>query len=726
MNEEIIINVQVDAEKVAAEIGALTQRLEILKGEQKRINEEFKQGQLTSAQYGAQMASVNKQIEETNRSLKSNTALLQAESIETVKASQSLDEQRQALNTLQKAYASLSGEEKKAADAKGGLRDQIKELSESVKEQEKATGDARRNVGNYESALQGLGGGLDAARKKMVALWSNPWAAIIGAIVLVIKQLIDAFKRSEDRMNELKSAFAPLQGIGDMLTRAFDALAKVVGGVLVKAFEGALRAIKTMATALDTVGKWLGKDWGLAAAFEQASERTAELTEAEQNYVKHKRRWVEEEAKLDEQISMARDKAAQKDKYTAEQRVQFLERAIALERQKANEQIKLAQEELRIAELDAARAENDEEANNRLAEARANVTRANTAYYDSVRRLQSQLVAFRAEVLATAVTEEQATEEVAKDDLKATEARERAHKAMQEKILKWTLSDIEMLEEEMRRDLETADLTAEEKIAIEKHYQAEITRIREEAAEQERERQQAETEEKIAEAEKWLGAIDDTMQSIGAIVAAKQNAELQGYENMNAKKKKDLDKRLKAGLISQEEYDKAVEAADEELAEKKYEIELKQAKQAKALGIMSTIINTAMAIMRIWADVPKMDFGASTIALTIAASAIGAAQLAAIAAEPLPQKFATGGIVGGNSYTGDQIPARLNSGEMVLNRESQQRLFDAVSGNGDGSLGFNYEMMAAAMANTPAPVLVYSELREFGQKVITFDEIASV
>lgn len=49
----------------------------------------------------------------------------------------------------------------------------------------------------------------------------------------------------------------------------------------------------------------------------------------------------------------------------------------------------------------------------------------------------------------------------------------------------------------------------------------------------------------------------------------------------------------------------------------------------------------------------------------IMAVAAIASVLAAIASAP---KFATGGIVGGNSYHGDKILARLNSGEMVLNR----------------------------------------------------------
>lgn len=42
--------------------------------------------------------------------------------------------------------------------------------------------------------------------------------------------------------------------------------------------------------------------------------------------------------------------------------------------------------------------------------------------------------------------------------------------------------------------------------------------------------------------------------------------------------------------------------------------------------------------------------------------------------------FANGGIVGGNSYSGDKVVARLNSGEMVLNGNQQRRLFDIANG----------------------------------------------
>lgn len=42
--------------------------------------------------------------------------------------------------------------------------------------------------------------------------------------------------------------------------------------------------------------------------------------------------------------------------------------------------------------------------------------------------------------------------------------------------------------------------------------------------------------------------------------------------------------------------------------------------------------------------------------------------------------FATGGIVGGSSYSGDKIPVRVNSGEMILTARQQARLFAIANG----------------------------------------------
>lgn len=49
-------------------------------------------------------------------------------------------------------------------------------------------------------------------------------------------------------------------------------------------------------------------------------------------------------------------------------------------------------------------------------------------------------------------------------------------------------------------------------------------------------------------------------------------------------------------------------------------------------------------------------------------------------------KFATGGIVPGTSFTGDKVPALLNSGEMILNGSQQSNLFKMLNSRLYGSL----------------------------------------
>lgn len=59
--------------------------------------------------------------------------------------------------------------------------------------------------------------------------------------------------------------------------------------------------------------------------------------------------------------------------------------------------------------------------------------------------------------------------------------------------------------------------------------------------------------------------------------------------------------------------------------------------------------------------------------------AIGTAIAAALAAFAMIPRFEEGGIVGGNSTQGDKILARLNSGEMVLNKNQQGTLYGLLN-----------------------------------------------
>ena len=71
-------------------------------------------------------------------------------------------------------------------------------------------------------------------------------------------------------------------------------------------------------------------------------------------------------------------------------------------------------------------------------------------------------------------------------------------------------------------------------------------------------------------------------------------------------------------------------------------------------------------------------------------SAAGLAQVAAVIAQIHSLSgYANGGIIGGNSYSGDNLLARVNSGEMILNGSQQSNLFNLLDRGAVGGLGSN-------------------------------------
>lgn len=87
----------------------------------------------------------------------------------------------------------------------------------------------------------------------------------------------------------------------------------------------------------------------------------------------------------------------------------------------------------------------------------------------------------------------------------------------------------------------------------------------------------------------------------------------------------------------------------------------------------------------------------------------GTAVASVIAAMTNVPKFANGGIVPGNMYSGDRVPAMVNSGEMILNRTQQGRLFDILNNKGyskksnvnvTGEVVVSGEQMRILLANT--------------------------
>lgn len=112
-------------------------------------------------------------------------------------------------------------------------------------------------------------------------------------------------------------------------------------------------------------------------------------------------------------------------------------------------------------------------------------------------------------------------------------------------------------------------------------------------------------------------------------------------------------------------------------AEKREAIEKKYFKKQKRLAIAEAFIATGLAVLNAMQTKPFLPMG---LAMAVTAGAMGAAQIAMIAS----QNFATGGIVPGTSYTGDNVLANVNSGEMILTTGQQANLFKALDQGGLG------------------------------------------
>lgn len=281
---------------------------------------------------------------------------------------------------------------------------------------------------------------------------------------------------------------------------------------------------------------------------------------------------------------------------------------------------------------------------------------------------------------------------------------------------------LEALELQKQQELLKYEEGSEERLLIDQQYEQAKADLE---AQYRQQKQQAD----LQLAQSALNMVSNLNASIAKI----ENGELQNYKNNQNAKKEALKKRLDQGLISQQAYDQQTAQLDEETKKREIELQREQAKREKALNIFNAGISTAAAIIGFLAN----PGGIPGIALSVLAGITGAAQIAAIAAEPLPQFAGGTALVNdgtGRRYAdGDVVNAKLANDEMVLNPSQYTNiakgLFDYAN-NPYQTGGIDYELlgatMAQAVAEQPAPVLAYNEFAEFNQKRTQYNEIAKI
>ena len=389
----------------------------------------------TSAEYAERVDEIDKVQDKLNKAMK-------ATGDKTKDAEGSYNALSKQMSELKKAFKATNDEAEREV-----LAEQIVKINDQLKTMDASIGNFQRNVGNYEAAftkglsgiadkLQALGNplaiaknGVNALGKAMKALIANPIGAIIMAIVVAVKALKKGFEQSETATNSLKRAFSALQPVMNAISNVFTGFAKIVGSIAEKAIpalvNGLQKASDWMMSLLNKLG--IVSDEKLESfrksieAQKEAVKTTQDLTNREIALTERKRKFMEDEARLELEISELRSKAANKDKYTAKERQKFLNDAIAKEREINNEKLAIAQEEYDIMKKRSELTDNDAATNDALAAASANLYNTKREYYEKERELISQKIAAGQELSAAEKKIAEQAEEIKKEELKKVE-----------------------------------------------------------------------------------------------------------------------------------------------------------------------------------------------------------------------------------------------------------------------------------------------------------------
>jgi len=313
----------------------------------------------------------------------------------------------------------------------------------------------------------------------------------------------------------------------------------------------------------------------------------------------------------------------------------------------------------------------------------------------------------------TSAQKEAEAEEAKKALLKDLDDALGGEKLKQSEIMAKQISDLE---------IEYEKLTAEKKAEINEEYTQKLKELSDK-------RQQMIAEEKAADERATLESVGKKIEIITSfasqytsILATISDLVTQQAKNEATVKQAEVEKQYQQGIISQEEYTKRKSEIEKEAAEKTYRIQMWQ----WAGSIAQATANTAQAMVSTLAQ--EAGPAALKIAMAAMVAAAGGAQLATIIAnKPIPpSNFATGGIVGGTSYTGDRVTANVNSGEMILNRAQQRNLFDSINSN---SLGTKPQMNVKIFNSASNEVSARPEMTEDGMRImirkIVSDDIGS-
>ena len=263
---------------LSEEIVKQKQKQTELKTQMKATEKAFKDGEISQEDYTKAMAQMNIEQTKSKKIVSENTSQLK-QNIRVVNAQEgSLDQLRASLNLLQKEYGQLNKETDEGAARALEMSEQIERLTLEVKSQEKAIGDTRRNVGNYEEAIQSAVGsiipfggqlteiaqsgvgvkgalsmittGIQGATRAAIAFIATP----IGAAITALAAIGAATKAWFDYNNEIRETNQLLAGITDQTGDTLDNIRRQTAAIEETLGVGAEESAKAAKVLVEQFG----------------------------------------------------------------------------------------------------------------------------------------------------------------------------------------------------------------------------------------------------------------------------------------------------------------------------------------------------------------------------------------------------------------------------------------------------------------------------------------
>ena len=447
------------------------------------------------------------------------------------------------------AKKSLKGLEKGVDD----VNKEVKETSKSTQQMggtlDKVTGGAVSKFGAFKGALTSVTTGFKSLKVAIIGTG-------IGALLIAVTALGQAFTRSEEGQNK----FAKILGvIGSVTGNLLDLLADL-GESIISVFENPKQAIKDFANlikenitnrfdgllnlipqigkainllfkgefseagkvAADAVGKVvLGvdsitdsidgaiesvKDFGKEVAADATA--AAKIADQRANAEKAARKLIVERAQAEQDIARLREKAVNKEKFTAQERIAFLEEAGKISEELAAKETEVAKLRLEAKLTENSLTKSNKEDLNEAAQLEASVIQLETQRLNLQKRLSTELLTARREAAAQAKKDAEEEPVVVDKKLQKIEEIRKAYKQKQQDADAETeLQKIALEEERKLAELDRLEATEAQKAEVIAFYQNKVQDVKDKNAKQDEELSKLKTQQALGDAKNTFNQI---------------------------------------------------------------------------------------------------------------------------------------------------------------------------------------------------------------------------